>query len=105
MEAELAAIPHGAWAEVTVKMDAMEADLERQVRVLADGKFEVLKVLAELPEGQLPAWQNSGPALNDLQPKDVFREKLMDAGLDTEDAELNAVFQDLIALHEARQTA
>ena len=105
MEAELAAIPHGAWAEVTVKMDAMEADLERQVRVLADGKFEVLKVLAELPEGQLPAWQNSGPALNDLQPRDVFREKLKDAGLDTEDAELNAVFQDLIALHEARQTA
>ncbi|MCP5558413.1 MAG: exonuclease SbcCD subunit D C-terminal domain-containing protein [Verrucomicrobiaceae bacterium] len=105
LEEVLAKVPAGSWAEITVKMELPEAELERQVRTLAADRFEVLKVLAELPASQQPAWQNSGPALNELQPRDVFHEKLKEAGIDQEDAELNTVFQELIALHEALQTA
>jgi len=105
LEETLAKVPSGAWAEVTVKMEQPEADLERQVRTLAAERFEVLKVLAELPSSQQPAWQNSGPALNELQPHDVFHEKLRESGINQDDADLNAVFQELLALHEALQTA
>ena len=105
LEQTLAKVPSGAWAEVTVKMEQPEADLERQVRALAAERFEVLKVLAELPSSQQPAWQNSGPALNELQPRDVFHEKLRESGINQDDADLNAVFQELLALHEALQTA
>lgn len=105
LEETLAKVPSGAWAEVTVKMEQPEADLERQVRALAAERFEVLKVLAELPSSQQPAWQNSGPALNELQPRDVFHEKLRESGINQDDADLNAVFQELLALHEALQTA
>ncbi len=103
LEVDLAAIPSGCWAEVTVKMDALEADLDRQVRDAAAGRFDVLKVLADLPVSERPAWQHAGPALNELQPRQVFSELLRDRAI--EDPELVLVFDELLSLHEARVTA
>jgi hypothetical protein len=52
LAADLANVPAGAWAEITVKLDAPEPDLDRQVREAAAGRFEVLKVLADLPASE-----------------------------------------------------
>ncbi|MGV3661634.1 MAG: exonuclease SbcCD subunit D C-terminal domain-containing protein [Prosthecobacter sp.] len=100
---DLAAVPAQSWAEVTVQIDAPEADLDRQVREAAGGRFEVLKVLAGLPASQAAAWQHAGPALNELQPREVFAELLRERAL--EPVELTPVFDELLALHEARATA
>ncbi len=105
LEAELAGLPAGVWAEITVKLDAPEAVLDRQVREWAAGRFEVLKVLTELPMCDQPAWQQTGPALNELKPREVFREKLRQSGLTDEDDRLTSAFDELLALHEARITA
>ena len=95
---DLAAIPADAWAEVTVKLDAPEPDLDRQVRDAAQGRFEVLKVLADLPLTETRAWQSTGPTLSELQPRDVFRELLKEKQIEGE--ELGAVFDELLALRE-----
>lgn len=100
---DMAAVPAESWAEVSVQLDAPEADLDRQVREAAAGRFEVLKVLAELPVSEVAAWQHIGPALNELQPRDVFQELLRERALDP--LELTPVFDELLALHEARATA
>jgi hypothetical protein len=99
---DLAAIPADAWAEVTVKLDAPEPDLDRQVRDAAQGRFEVLKVLADLPLTETRAWQSTGPTLSELQPRDVFRELLKEKQIEGE--ELGAVFDELLALREERIT-
>ena len=99
LAADLAAIPADAWAEVTVKLDAPEPDLDRQVRDAAQGRFEVLKVLADLPLTETRARQSTGPTLHDLQPRDVFRELLKEKQIEGE--ELGAVFDELLALREA----
>jgi exonuclease SbcD len=103
LHADLAALAGGCWAEITVKLSAPEADLDRQVRDCAGGRFDVLKVLADLPVGDQPAWQNAGPALDELQPRQVFHELLTERKI--EDADLPAVFDELLALHEALVTA
>jgi len=103
LEADLAVLASGSWAEVTVKLTAPEADLDRQVREFAAGRFDVLKVLADLPVGTRPAWQEAGPALNELQPRQVFNELLAEKKID--DPELPMVFDELLALHEAHVTA
>jgi exonuclease SbcD len=103
LEAGLAAVPAGSWAEVAVALEGPEPDLNRQVREAAGGRFEVLKVLAELPVGGGVAWQATGPALNELQPREVFRELLKEKQLEGE--ELSAVFDELLALREQRVTA
>ena len=95
---DLAAIPADAWAEVTVKLDAPEPDLDRQVRDAAQGRFEVLKVLADLPLTETRAWQSTGPTLSELQPRDVFRELLKEKQIEGE--ELGVVFDELLALRE-----
>lgn len=102
LAADLDKVPAAAWAEVTVKLDAPEPDLDRQVREAAAGRFEVLKVLAELPISQTTAWQHTGPALNELQPREVFRELLKEKQIEGD--ELRAVFDELMALREARVT-
>ena len=99
LEADLAAVPAGAWAEITVRLDTPEPDLDRRVREAAGSRFEILKVLADLPAMQQPAWQHGGPALNELQPRDVFRELLRERQAD--DAELAAAFDELLADREA----
>ncbi|MFZ4764698.1 MAG: exonuclease SbcCD subunit D C-terminal domain-containing protein [Roseimicrobium sp.] len=99
---DLATIPADAWAEVTVKLDAPEPDLDRQVRDAAQGRFEVLKVLADLPLTETRAWQSTGPTLSELQPRDVFRELLKEKQIEGE--ELGAVFDELLALREERIT-
>lgn len=99
LEIDLATIPAGAWAEITVQLDALEPDLDRKVREAAAGRFEVLKVLADLPVTQQPAWQHIGPTLNELQPRDVFRELLKERQVD--DAELAETFDELLAAREA----
>ena len=95
---DLANVPAGAWAEVTVKLDAPEPDLDRQVREAAAGRFEVLKVLADLPISETSPWQAKAPTLHDLQPRDVFRELLTEKQIEGE--ELSAVFDELLALRE-----
>ena len=100
---DLAAIPADAWAEVTVKLDAPEPDLDRQVRDAAQGRFEVLKVLADLPLTETRAWQSTAPTLSELQPRDVFRELLKEKQIDGE--ELGAVFDELLALREGNITS
>jgi len=100
---DLAAVPAQSWAEVSVRLDTPEADLDRQVRDAAGGRFEVLKVLAELPASEAAAWQHKGPDLNELQPRDVFKELLRERAL--EPLGLTPVFDELLALHEARATA
>jgi exonuclease SbcD len=102
LAADLATIPADAWAEVTVKLDAPEPDLDRQVRDAAQGRFEVLKVLADLPFTETRAWQSTGPTLSELQPRDVFRELLKEKQIEGE--ELSAVFDELLALREAKVT-
>ena len=100
LTADLANVPVGAWAEVTVKLDAPEPDLDRQVREAAAGRFEVLKVLADLPVSETAPWQSSAPTLHDLQPRDVFRELLQEKQIPSE--ELSAVFDELLALREVK---
>lgn len=99
LEFDLSSIPAGAWAEVTVRLDTLEPDLDRRVREAAGSRFEVLKVLADLPVAQQPAWQHTGPALNELQPRDVFRELLKERQV--EDVELLVAFDELLAHREA----
>jgi len=103
LTADLQAVPGGSWAEITVKLDAPEPDLDRQVREAAAGRFEVLKVLADLPATAATPWQPTGPALHDLQPRDVFRELLQEKQLPSE--ELSAAFDELLALREAQSIA
>jgi len=100
LAADLQNVPAGAWAEVTVKLDAPEPDLDRQVREAAAGRFEVLKVLADLPVSETAPWQAKAPTLHDLQPRDVFRELLTEKQIEGE--ELSAVFDELLALREER---
>lgn len=100
LAADLQTVPAGSWAEITVKLDAPEPDLDRQVREAAVGRFEVLKVLADLPATATTPWQATGPALHDLQPRDVFRELLHEKQLPSD--ELSAVFDELLAIREAK---
>lgn len=102
LAADLQGVPAGSWAEITVKMEAPEPDLDRQVREAAGGRFEVLKVLADLPITEAAPWQATAPALNDLQPREVFRELLKERNIEGE--ELGEVFEELLALREARLT-
>lgn len=102
LAADLQNVPAGAWAEVTVKLDAPEPDLDRQVREAAAGRFEVLKVLADLPISETAPWQAKAPTLHDLQPRDVFRELLTEKQIEGD--ELSAVFDELLALRESRLT-
>lgn len=97
--ADLEMVPAGCWAEVTVKLEAPEPDLDRQVREAAGGRFEVLKVLADLPVLEAAPWQATAPALNDLEPREVFRELLKERQIEGE--ELREVFEELLALREA----
>jgi DNA repair protein SbcD/Mre11 len=103
LAADLEAVPAGAWAEVTVKLDTPEPDLDRQVREAAAERFETLKVLADLPNTETSSWQPTGPALSELQPRDVFRELLKEKQIEGE--ELSAVFDELLAIREQRLTA
>jgi exonuclease SbcD len=100
LTADLAHVPAGAWAEVTVKLDAPEPDLDRQVREAAAGRFEVLKVLADLPISETAPWQSTAPTLHDLQPRDVFRELLHEKHIEGD--ELTTVFDELLVLRENR---
>lgn len=102
LAADLQTVPAGSWAEITVKLDAPEPDLDRQVREAVAGRFDVLKVLADLPATAATPWQPTGPALHDLQPRDVFRELLQEKQLPSD--ELSAVFDELLALREERGT-
>lgn len=103
LAADLANVPAGAWAEVTVKLDAPEPDLDRQVSEAAASRYEVLKVLADLPASETTSWQPAGPALSELQPREVFRELLQEKQIEGE--ELSAVFDELLAIREAKMTA
>ncbi|MBL9183472.1 MAG: exonuclease SbcCD subunit D C-terminal domain-containing protein [Verrucomicrobiaceae bacterium] len=98
LAADLQTVPTGSWAEITVKLDAPEPDLDRQVREAAAGRFDVLKVLADLPVTAATPWHPAGPALHDLQPRDVFRELLKEKQIEGE--ELRAVFDELLTLRE-----
>ena len=95
---DLQTVPAGSWAEITVKLNAPEPDLDRHVREATADRFDVLKVLADLPTTAATPWQPSGPALHDLQPRDVFRELLQEKQLEGE--ELGTVFDELLALRE-----
>jgi exonuclease SbcD len=101
LAANLENVPAGAWAEVTVKLDAPEPDLDRHVREAAASRFEVLKVLADLPISETAPWQAKAPTLHDLQPRDVFRELLAEKQIEGE--ELSTVFDELLALREAKE--
>lgn len=100
LAADLDNVPAGSWAEVTVKLDTPEPDLDRQVREAAAGRFEVLKVLADLPVSETAPWQAKAPTLHDLQPRDVFQELLTEKQIEGD--ELSAVFDELLALRETK---
>ena len=102
LKSDLEVVPSDSWAEVTVQLDAPEPDLDRQVREVSAGRFEVLKVLAELPASETAAWQTLATTLQDIQPREVFRELLKEKQIAGE--ELSAVFDELLAIHEAAQT-
>ena len=103
LAADLQTVPAGSWAEITVKLDAPEPDLDRQVREAAAGRFEILKVLADLPSTAATPLQPTGPPHHDLQPRDVFRELLQEKQLPSN--ELSAVFDELLELREAKLTS
>lgn len=98
---DLAAVPAGCWAEVTVRLEAPEMELDRLVRDAAAGRFEVLKVLTDLPESARAAWEHTGPVLSDLSPREVFRELLTERGVE-EEPELMATFEKLLSLHASQ---
>jgi exonuclease SbcD len=100
LAADLQTVPAGSWAEITVQLDAPEPDLDSQVREAAAGRFEILKVLADLPLSLTNSWQHTGPALNELQPREVFRELLKEKQIEGD--ELSAVFDELLALRETK---
>ncbi|MBE7496778.1 MAG: exonuclease subunit SbcD [Verrucomicrobiaceae bacterium] len=100
LAADLQTVPAGSWAEITVKLDTPEPDLDRHVRDAAASRFDVLKVLADLPATAPTPWQPTGPALHDLQPRDVFRELLQEKQIEGE--ELSTVFDELLALREEK---
>jgi hypothetical protein len=102
LAADLANVPAGAWAEVTMKLAAPEPDLDRQVREATAGRFEVLKVLADLPVSETAPWHSTSPTLHDLQPREVFRELLREKQIEGD--ELTAVFDELLAFREAAIT-
>ncbi len=102
LAADLSNVPAGAWAEITVKLDAPEPDLDRQVREASAGRFEILKVLADLPVSETAPWQSTAPTLHDLQPRDVFRELLHEKHIEGD--ELTVVFDELLAIRESRIT-
>jgi DNA repair protein SbcD/Mre11 len=102
LAADLQIVPAGSWAEITVSLGTPEPDLDRQVREAVAGRFEVLKVLADLPATAATPWQPSGPALDDLQPRDVFRELLQEKQIEV--GALTDVFDELLALREAKMT-
>ncbi len=101
LQQELQALPEKAWAEITVKVQSPEADLDRQVRAAVGSRCDVLKVLVETPAGSLPSWQQPTPALNELRPLEVFQERLQSLGYEGGQEEMISVFQELLALHEA----
>lgn len=103
LAADLETVPAGSWAEITVKLDAPEPDLDRQVREAAAGRFEVLKVLSDFPASVCSPWQPTGPTLHDLQPREVFRELLKEKQITSDD--LGHVFDELLALREERKLA
>ncbi len=103
LHADLQNIPVGSWAEVTVPLTTPEPDLDRLVRDAAEGRFDVLKVLAALPATQNTGWQTNCTSLNDLQPREVFLQLLKERGHINE--ELQNVFDELLALQEQRLTA
>ncbi len=47
-------------------------------------------------------WQSTAPTLHDLQPRDVFRELLTEKHIEGD--ELTAMFDELLALKEAKST-
>lgn len=96
---DLQQVPTDCWAEVTVRLDTPEPNLDRLVRDAADNRFEVLKVLAALPAAEAP-WQTAAPELHDLQPREVFQELLKHHP--SQDADLTTVFDELLALHEEK---
>lgn len=98
LAADLEKVPNQSWVEVTVRLDAPEPDLDRQVREAAAGRFEVLKVLADFPTAASTPWQASGPTLQDLQPRQVFRELLREKQIGHE--ELISTFDELLVLRE-----
>jgi exonuclease SbcD len=100
LAADLQTVPAGSWAEITVQLDAPEPDLDSQVREAAAGRFEILKVLADLPLSLTNSWQHTGPTLNELQPREVFRELLKEKQIEGD--ELSAVFDELLALRETK---
>jgi exonuclease SbcD len=102
LAADLEKVAAASWAEITVKLDAPEADLDRQIREAAGGRFEVLKVLADLPLSLASTWEHTGPALSELQPREVFRELLKEKQIEGE--ELSAVFDELLAMREVTLT-
>jgi exonuclease SbcD len=103
LAADLEKVAAASWAEVTVKLDAPEPDLDRLIREAAGGRFEVLKVLADLPQSVATTWEHTGPALSELQPREVFRELLREKQIEGE--ELSAVFDELLAMREAITSA
>jgi DNA repair protein SbcD/Mre11 len=96
-------VPSGSWAEVTVHLTSPEPDLVSQVREAAGSRFEVLKVVTQLPVSESATWQSQAPTLQDLQPRDVFRALLTERTIDSD--ELNDTFEQLLALREAHLTA
>jgi exonuclease SbcD len=104
LAADLAAVAAGCWAEITVKVAAPEAELDRKVRDAAAGRFEILKVLVEVPDAGPAAWENAGSSLDELQPRQVFQELLKERNFER-DEDLLAAFDELLAIHEATVTA
>ena len=95
---ELAKLPSGCWAEVTVQLETPHPTLDFEVREAAGGRFEVLKVLSALPASTHTPWQTTSPHLHDLQPREVFQELLKDKNIANDS--LPEVFDELLAIHE-----
>lgn len=102
MKAQMANISDGSWTEITVNLDVPEPDLDRQVREASAGRFEVLKVIVELPPEKESVWTQASPALDELQPRVVFAELLKEKNLT--DPDLSTVFDELLSVHEAAAT-
>jgi hypothetical protein len=93
-------------------MMAQSLHLPRLVEILAHQKVTIRPKSGHIQpsrffllnfQSSLHPWQPTGPALHDLQPRDVFRELLQEKQLHSD--ELSAVFDELLALREAKLTS
>ena len=96
------------WLELTVTDGRAHPDLDQQVRLIADKRrLRILKIQLPVPAENPAAFTDSGRALQDFQPAEVFAERLRREQIalaSPEETELTASFAELLSGMAEEQT-